>query len=465
MAKQQSRNQKKKPQLTSKKEKTLLNSVNIRTSADTNILQTDIFKEYHPDSSNTDQGQLINDKWVRFFGQDGSFLKGLIAGLSNSPTKRNIINQKTTLSLGDGFMAVKSDKVPFLHSLRKLLGLKKADDNSISEINELISDVNLYNESLEEVLEKLFFDYYAFGNAIAEFKRTKRDGKPIVYLYHVPIENAAIQKADSNNLVKNIGICNSWDHDGLQESQIRSIPLYPVFKDDSSIVHIKDYAPNFFYWGIPSNIAGRFWAEIEYRIPKYNITKFKNGFLPSAIIQAYGSFTPEEIEEMADSFKETFSDTENGSRLLLQILRSKVDAADIQIIDDKSEGNFIELQNLATQQIITSEGWFPSISGVAQPGKLGSSQELKDGIELAINMKIKPIRRKFLQKIINPFVKENKAVNPAIKDTMLTIANSNPISLAGSIMPNDALDRNEQREILGYEPQEIKVEEVKPIKE
>ena len=449
--------------MSSKTQKNLLNSVSIRSGTDTNILQKDIFREYLPDSANTDQGQLVNNKWVRFFGQDGSFLKGLIAGISNSPTKRNIINQKTTLSLGDGFMAVKSDKVPFLYSLRKMLRLLKADETSINELNELISNVNLHNESLEEVMEKLFFDYYSFGNAIAEFKRTTRGGKPIVFLYHVPIENAAIEKANENGIVKNVGICNSWDNDGLSDKDIRVVPIYPEFEDDSSIVHIKDYAPNFSYWGIPSNIAGRFWAEIEYRIPKYNITKFKNGFLPSAIIQAYGSFTQDEAEELANSFKETFSDTENGSRLLLQILRNKTDAADIQTLDDKSEGNWLELQTTATQQIITSEGWLPSISGVAQPGKLGNTQELKDSIELVSNIKIKPVRRKFLQKFINPWVKENKEINTVIKDTMLTIANSNPISLASSIVPSEVLSRNEQREVLGYEPEEI--EEPQNIKE
>lgn len=440
---------------TSKAQSNLLNSVTIRTGTDTNILQKDIFREYHKDSGNTDQGQLISNKWIRFFGQDASFLKGLIAGLSNSPTKRNIISQKATLTLGDGFVAVKGDRVPFLQSLRKMLGLAKADDKYINEVNDLIANVNFHNESLEEVAEKLAIDYYSFGNAIAEFRKAKRDGKEVVLMYHVPIENAAVQKADNNGLIKNIGICDSWDNDGLKEEDITVVPIYPEFSEDGkSVVHIKDYSPNFFYWGIPSNIAGRFWAEIEYRIPKYNITKFKNGFLPSAIIQAYGSFTEDEAEKLAKSFKTTFSDTENGSRLLLQVLRSKTDASDIQIIEDKSDGSFMELQNLATQQIITSEGWFPSISGIAQPGKLGSSQELKDGIELAINMKIKPVRRKFLQKFFNPFISENRNVNSNIGNTMLTIANSNPISLASSIAPKDALTRNELREVLGYAPEE-----------
>ena len=435
-------------------QKTLLNSVTIQSGQDTSILQKDIFKEYHPDRSNTDQGELVNNRWVRFFGNDGSFLKGLIAGLSNSPTLRNILDQKTTLSLGDGFIAVKSEKVPFLQSLRKLFRLNKADDNNIDAVNDLIANVNLYNESLEEVLQKLFFDYYAFGNAFPELKKATKDGKEIVYLYHVPIGDVAIEKANDNGIIKNVGICNSWDNDGINEEEIRVVPMYPEFRRGSSIIHIKNYAPNFFYWGIPSNIAGRFWTEIEYRIPKYNITKFKNGFLPSAIIQAYGSFTEEEAQELSKSFENTFSDTENGSRLMLQVLRSKQDAADIQILEDSTDGNWLELQIVTTQQIITANGWATSISGVAQAGKLGNNQQIRDELELVTNMSIKPVRRKFLQKIINPWLQENKKVNTSIGDTMLTIANSNPISLAGSITPTDALDRNELREILGYAPQE-----------
>ena len=448
MTKQRNR----KPAATGKNQKNLINSVTIKSGKDTNVLQKDIFREYHEDSSDSDQGQLVNNRWVRFFGQDSSFLKGLIASISNSPTLRNIIDQKTTLSLGDGFIPVSSDRVPFLQTLRKMFRLSKADDNAVNLINDLIGNVNLYNESLEEVLGKLFFDYYSFGNAFAEYKIATRGGEKVVLLYHIPVENVAIEKADENGFSKNIGVCNSWDNDGLSDNDIKVIPFYPEFKDNSSVVHIKNYAPNFSYWGIPSNIAGRFWAEIEYRIPKYNITKFKNGFQPSAIIQAYGSFTDEEAQALEDSFKETFSDTENGSRLLLQVLRSKTDAADIAILDDNNDGNWLELQKVSTQQIITSNGWLTSISGVAQSGKLGNNQQIKDEIELAINMVIKPVRRKMLQKVVGPFVKENKKVNPALGSTMLTIANMNPISLASMIKPSDALDRNEQREILGYEP-------------
>jgi hypothetical protein len=208
---------------------------------------------------------------------------------------------------------------------------------------------------------------------------------------------------------------------------------------------------------LPENIAGRFWAEIEYRIPKYNITKFKNGFTPSALIQAYGALTPEDAQKMKKSFEDTFSDTGNNSKILLQVLRSKEDSADVHILEDKSEGNFLDLQKMAAQAAVTAGRSTMALTGIAQGGKLGSNQQIRDELEFVINTSIKPFRRKLVQKIVNPFIAENRDQNTKLGNVMLHIANNNPISMASLIVPKDALDRNELREVLGYEAQEEEV--------
>ncbi|OED34715.1 hypothetical protein AB832_07000 [Flavobacteriaceae bacterium (ex Bugula neritina AB1)] len=454
---QKSRTQKKNNPSTigGKVESNFIDSATILHGKDTNILQQDLFREFHPDTYDSDQGQLVNGKWVRFFGQDSSFLKSLMALITNAPTLRNIIDQKTTMTLGDGFVPVSSEKVPFLQTLRKLLRLSTAQDNNIEAVNDLIGCVNLYNESLDEVLKKISFDWWSFGNGIVELKKAKKEGKDVVYIYHVPLENVGIKKANKNNIIEAIGVCQNWDKEGFNEANIREIPMYPNFDSSgSSAIHIKNYNPNFFYWGLPSNVAGRFWAEIEYRIPKYNITKFQNGFTPSALIQAYGAFTPEDAKKLRKSFTDTFTDTGKNSKILLQVLRSKEDAADVHILEDKSEGNFLELQKMTSQGTVTSNGWTMSLTGIAQGGKLGTNQQIRDELEFVINTSIKPFRRYLEQKIVGPYIAENKKVNSDLGSVMLHIANSNPISMASLIRPTDALDRNELREILGYEPQE-----------
>lgn len=434
-----------------KKEKNLLASANIEYPKDTNILQEDLFREFSKDKNNTDQGYLVDDKWVRFFDPTSSFLKGMMALVSNSTTLRNVLGKKTSLTLGDGFVPVAAQAVPFLQTLRKLFRLQTADEKAIEAVNTLIGNVNLNNETLEEVIEKVAFDWWAFGNAMVELVKTTRNGEPVVLIYHLPLEQVGIHKANANNIVESIGVTANWDIDGNDPSAIREIPLYPEFDKGRSAIHIKNYAPGFFYWGLPENIAARFWAEIEYRIPKYNIAKFKNSFKLSALIQAYGSFTEEEAEELCESFQSLYTDTDNNDQLLVQVLRKKEDAADVTILEDKADGNYIELQRLATQAIVTANQWTMSLTGLATSGKLGSNQQIRDELEFVTNTSIKQGRRKIMQSIINPFMLENAKVNSDIEGVMLHIANMNPISLASLLDPKQVLTRDEMREIYGYE--------------
>jgi len=442
-----------------KPEKTLLASANIKHGRDTNILEEDLYREFQRSKNDTDSSLLVNDTWVRFFDPSSSFLKGMMALVQNSTTTRNVISKKTSLTLGDGFVPVASERVPFLQTLRRLFKLETENEKAIEELNTLIGNVNLNNETLEEVIEKVAFDWWAFGNAIVELKEATRDGEKVVFIYHIPLDQVGIHKANSNNIIESIGVTSNWEIDGTDPSCITEIPLYPKFNSKgSSAIHIKNYAPGFFYWGLPTNIAARFWAEIEYRIPKYNISKFKNSFKPSAIIQAYGSFSPEEADELVDSFKSLWTDTGNNDQLVVQVLNKKEAAADITVLEDKSEGNYIELQRLASQAIVTANEWTTSLAGIATSGKLGSNQQIRDELEFVINTTIKQGRRKIVQGIINPFVKENAKVNESLKGVMLRILNMNPISLASIIDPNNVLTKNELRDIIGYDALDEKEE-------
>ena len=440
---------------TSKEKSSLLASAIIQSPRDTDILEEDLASEFNPDRYDTDSNLLVNEKWVRFFNKESSTLKSLMANVNNSTTLRNILNQKTTLSLGDGFIPYKSTSVPILQTVKKLIEKLFAVDGDIEQLNELVGNVNLNNETLEEVMSKLFFDYYAFGNAIVEFIKGKKGGKEVTMMYHVPLHKVAIKKVDESNIIKYIGISNDWDTQTGSDTDILQVPIYPNFENVNgskrSCVHIKCYSPGFFYWGLPSYYAARLWTEIEYRIPKYNISKFKNSFTPSAIVQFYGQMSQEEASDLIQNVQDTFTDTDNNSKICAQVLSDEKYKMQVQVLEDKSEGNWLTLADLASQAIITACQWTKGLSGYAQAGKLGTNQQTKEELEYVVNTGIKPVRRKFLQSIINPFVKENAEQGNAPKDIKLDIANMNPISLAGSLVASQILTTDEQRKILGYE--------------
>lgn len=439
--------------LEGKKEDNLYSaSAIIKEGRDTDILQEDLIREFQPDKFNTDQTFLVNGEWVRFFDPNSSFLKGLMALVNNSTTLRNILNQKTTLTLGDGFLPIESEQVPFLQTLRKMFKKIFAGEGGILAMNKLIGNVNLNNETLEQVIEKVAFDWWAFGNAFVELVQARRNGEDIVFMYHIPVHKVGIKKTDSSNIIKTIGVSDNWDFEQGSNASIKQLPLYPEFNSEGrTAIQIKNYAPGFFYWGLPANVASRFWAEIEYRIPKYNIGKFDNGFILSAIVQAYGSMTPEEAQKLVKRFTETFSGTGNNSKVLFQVLRDEKYKTDVQVLEDKSEGRYIELQELATQAIITGNQWTTSLSGIATAGKLGTNQQIRDELEFVTNTTIKQARRLILNSIINPFIEENAKVNSDLSGMMLKIANLNPISLASTLDPQQVLTRDEQREVFGFE--------------
>lgn len=429
----------------------LLASANILQGRDTDILQEDLIREFQPDKFNTDQSYLVNGKWVRFFDANSSFLKAMMALVNNSTTLRNVINQKTSLTLGDGFVPVESKDVPILQTVRRLIKKLVATDSKIEAMNDLISNVNLNNETLEEVIDKIAFDWWAFGNAIVELVKGSRDGKPVVFIYHIPLHKIGIEKAGEDNIIKAIGVADNWDFQQGSNEGVTRIPLYPEFDNRRSAIHIKNYSPGFFYWGLPENVSARFWAEIEYRIPKYNISKFKNGFVPSAILQFFGSLTQEEARQLVNSVEDTFTDTGKNAKMLIQVLRDEKYKMNANVLEDKSDGNYMDLQKLASQAIVTANRWTMSLAGFATGGKLGTNQQIRDELEYVVNTSIKQARRKILQSIINPYIKENAKLNHELNGIMLDIANMNPVSLASLVDPKQVLLMNEQRRVLGFD--------------
>ena len=440
------------------------NHATILSGLDTPVLQKDIAEEYQYGLS---QGKLIADKWVRFFDWRSSELRKMYSILQNSVTLSRGIQDRVNLIMGDGFNAIDTGGgIPFLKSLKKMFKYATGQNTGEQDLNDLIASVNLNRESLEEVIRKVAYDYEAFGNAVVYINRVVKGGNTSYVIYHAPLETIAVHKADpKTNLIPSIGISKNWDIQGLGAG-VTEIPLFPEFSKEGNggktAIHIKNYAPNFFYYGLPNWYPARFWAELEYFIPKYNIDKFLNGFLPSVFIELYGNVSKEQAQQMTKDIVDTFTGVGNGSKIFTQFLQSKEHAANITPLADNSEGKFLDLQKMTTQNIVTAVGTTMSLSGVAQGGKLGTNQQIRDELDLITNTSIKSTRGVILRKIVNVYIGLVKENNQQIESLVLDIANSNPISLASSIDVNNVLSRNERRDILGYAPDEEQVQEGEP---
>jgi capsid portal protein len=387
-------------------------------------------------------------------------LDRLQAICNNSTTTASIIQQKVNYATGDGFYSVPAASLNILSSVKEQL-VDKAQITMQQEIelNDFLMNVNPENESLEELSAKIFKDFASFGNAFIELQRIKV-GKTLKYTMRLlPITWCRPKKAAKDELYPtHIGISSEFEqHYIITPKDPIDLPLFPHFEKfdnvEKSIIHLKNYEPTLVYWGIPDWISAKIWAELEYRIPKFNQSKFENGFTPSAIISLYGSTNQEEAQEVVRAMRDCFTGTGNNSKMFIQALRDNSYKSDVQILNNSYDGEFMQLQALAQQAIVSAHRWTMSLGGFNTAGKQGSNQQTRTEFDIIYNTVIRPIQRLFLTKFLNPVIQDaGKFFGKDWSNIALDIAKSMPTSFAGDLDVKNILTQDEQRAELGFQP-------------
>lgn len=405
--------------------------------------------------------ELTSDEYVGFLDNTNSLLDEITSIYNTSPTTHAIIDQKTTMSVGEGFTLIEGKEGSMLASVAKMRQPANLSDEALLNLNGYLHKMNPEGETMQDILIKVFADYWTYGNAFIELIRSEIEtGEKWLVVRHIPLSRCRPKKVDKGGVaVKMIGISDRWIEGENNPTDLQNVPLYPTFSEvdgmegERSIIQVKSYSPGFFYWGLPDWIASFLWGEMEYRIPKYNQSKFVNGFTPSALVTLTAQMTPEEAQAFVDRFTAKFTNTGNNSKMFINVLRDESAKADVQVLEDKNEGNFLVLSQLAKDNIITAHRWTPALAGKSVAGTLGSNQQIRSELEIIQSTVIKPAQNLMLTKAINPIICEAAEwMETDWKDTSLDIVSTMPISFLGDLDPNETLTINEKRQTLGLEP-------------
>lgn len=352
------------------------------------------------------------------FGDDNLFPQFLAQIKRQSPTHRAILGQKKILSIGKQF-----------HS-----------DND--NVQSFIDDVN-QGESMREVYGRLMDDYYSFGNAFLQI--VKYDGG--INLYHIDATKCRISKNQ-----KHVYIHPNWEKYGTTKEDTLIVPIYPKFEKNTAILHFKDYEPTFNYYGLPDFVGAlEGWLQIDWELQSYNHSKFKNNFTPSAIVEINGDMGEEEAEQLVKDAQTRWTGKGNNSKILFLVKNGDTSPANVTVLSDTSDGSFMDLQKLTSQNIITAHRWQPAMSGIVSSGKLSSTgNEIRVAWEMVMGTVIKDVEELLFNKI-KQVIKETTTLD--IND--FQIIYEPPVSYVSDIVPNQILTINEQREMLGFESTEF----------
>ncbi|MHC1629307.1 MAG: phage portal protein [Candidatus Nezhaarchaeales archaeon] len=428
-------------------------------------------------------------------------LEHLNALVQNSATAQAVLNKIATYTIGHGFTV--KDK-------RMVLGEEvtvELSDEQKTELWEILTRVNHDNETILEICRKSAYDFKQFGNCYGQIDVIPAAGENIVYLTHQ--HTNFVRPYRSRDLkTRFYGISQDWgtvpyilnnSFASLTEAEkaelaqreylpsyVHNVPAYPSFNQEdvysytdvageldedeqledpgivSSMLHAKQYSPEFYFWGLPDWIGAKHWVELEYRIAKFNVSKFQNGLTPSGILQMFGDLTDDQKKQYIHDMREKMTNTGNDFKVIFQISENPDLVTKWIPTETSYQGFFMELATLCKEFIAVGMG-VPLSLVQATPGQLGNNQQIRSEFELLYNTEIFEIQQTILKKIVKPYLDtvaeyENK---PWLKEIELDFKNIVPVSYKGDLDVNKLISVNEGRELIGYEAQEeIRAEEM-----
>jgi len=353
----------------------------------------------------------IREEYIPF-GKDNLFPQYLAELKRQSSTHRSVLAQKTTFTTGSGF------------------------STSNEALSSFIADVNADGESLKDVFKKLADDYFTYGNAYLE--GVIYDGG--INFYHKDASTARVSKNKQS-------VCfhPDWANFKRTPEKKQVIPVYPRVARSRFIIHYKDYESTFNFYGLPDYVAALEHIAIDYEIGKFNHTAFKNGFSPSAIVTVNGDFGEAEAEKFVETAKDTLTGSGNNSKILFLVKNGDDSSGtDVQIINNKEDGDFLDLQKLTDQNIITAHRWQPALSGIVSSGKMNNTgSEIRIAYELAMSTVIKDTTNILLAPIRKVLGREL-----GLDTSDLRVVYEPPISFLSDLDPKQVLTINEQRMML-----------------
>jgi len=312
------------------------------------------------------------------FGEDNLLPSQLNQLAREVPVHRSILNSKASYVIGKGMFS----------------------DNPA--IQKIINDPNNTFADFNSIFRHLVHDYLTIGNAYIEIITNTK--KSFVYFYHIDSSKCRL-----SSLANDVLIHPSWEQfKGKGDSNLISLPLFPDFRPGPdgllhSVYHIKDYEPEFYYYGLCSYFAGMRPIIISGLTNLWNQNRLEKGFTAPGLLSVPGINSTEDADKLDSEFARYRGvDGEKSGDIIIQYLQDLSPgqtSQQAQFIEFKKneEGNWMDLHNSSELSIITVHNWFRSLTPYANEKTGFDTNRITNEYEIAFNTVINPLQEFFLR--------------------------------------------------------------------
>lgn len=311
--------------------------------------------------------------WV-LWGQNNSFPLDLLEYKNGSATHNSIIEGKTQLISGLGFI---------------FGGSREMTQQWIIDNWKLIP----FWRKLDGVWKNVNRDFQTFGYATFEVIYSM-DHTRILDINWVDACRVAPGKKDETWMEPDhYYYCEDWSN--TRKYPPRKIDAFnPNNESGRQLVFIKGSENNMEYFSLPTYYSALKWIKGDMLMADYNLAAINNGFSPSIVFKFYKKPTPDERRQNAEAIKQQHGGPKNAGKAIILYADGKELAPDVDTLDATNiDQRLLQVSEQITQQIITAHRCHPQLVGIQTPGKLGYSNELFQSWEIFDKMVIKPERK------------------------------------------------------------------------
>ena len=355
------------------------------------------------------------------FGIDNALPRQLIKLAREVPVHRAILNSKTNYILGQGVQSSDPVTAAFLQL------------------------PNNHKELFSVTLKKLCFDYLTFGNCYYELVTNKK--RSFVFVYHQDASRVRLHTDGKQALIH-----PNWDlFRGNGDKHLKSISLFPEFSpgDDGllhSLVHIKDYEPEFTFYGIPSYFAGIRNVIISGLTNIWNQTRLESSFASPGMLVIPGVNSEADATALNTTMAGYFGALgTNSGKIVIQFMSDPAPGAAVGEVkfvpfSRDNEAHWLDLHTQSELALITIHNWFPSLTPYSDMKSSFESGRILNEYEVAMATVIKPIQEVFLQSLSTSLAECGLHIKDFEFINNPPISRINPMKFVWEVRRDDGLD-------------------------
>lgn len=361
-----------------------------------------------------------NRPWKKYYENADDLPNKLNERARTSTTNSRILTDKSHYITGEGFTF---------------------EGTADAIIDKWQNEVNGENETLRDVHAKVSSDFARSGVAYLEIVKLSPSK---FFIYHKDYSACRLGNDGKVWVSANFQKYNSKDYKPTKYEKFPNFGLIEGVKYERSIIQIKRYESGFPSYGLPDYFSAYVsgWLDIDYWIPKYNFSRFKNGFNPSGLLVLVGNNMDEAAaSQLENEIVNNYTGEGMNSKLIVATVNNENMKPVFTKFNDAPDGAFDKLQDMANENIILAHGYHPALL-LSQAGKLSNASDIRMAYEMAM------VRIRQMQETITSGYKKIFGFFGYSIDKII-IANAPPVSIVSQIDSTSILTIDEQRVEIG----------------